>query len=257
MFNSNKCKDETFKPELKGKNILRYGIDWNNEYVSYGEWIAEPRNPSFFQGGKILVRQIPSKKSLIVGYTEDFYIIDQSAFIAKSKNSISIDAKYVLVCLNSKLMFWYFRNENNEFDELFPKIKAKELKSLPILEIHKSKQLPFIEKANIMLEKNEELQKVQTSFLKLLQSKFENLELSKKLSNWHSLTFGAFIKELEKQKIKLSLQQQTEWMSFFDAEKEKALAILATIHATDKAIDAMVYALYNLTEEEIKIVEGV
>jgi hypothetical protein len=107
-----------------------------------------------------------------------------------------------------------------------------------------------------MLAKNEELLKVQTSFLKLLQSKFENLQLNKKLNDWHSLTFGAFMKELEKQKIKLSLQEQADWMPFFEAEKEKALAILATIHATDNAIDAMVYALYNLTDEEIKIVEG-
>ena len=62
---------------------------------------------------------------------------------------------------------------------------------------------------------------------------------------------------MEKQKIKLSLQEQADWMPFFEAEKEKAASILATIHTTNKAIDAMVYALYNLTEEEIKIVEGV
>jgi hypothetical protein len=29
------------------------------------------------------------------------------------------------------------------------------------------------------------------------------------------------------------------------------------INETDAAIDQMVYALYNLTEEEIKIVEGI
>ena len=36
--------------------------------------------------------------------------------------------------VNSKLMFWYYRNENNEFDTLFPKIKAKEIRALPIVE---------------------------------------------------------------------------------------------------------------------------
>jgi hypothetical protein len=34
------------------------------------------------------------------------------------------------------------------------------------------------------------------------------------------------------------------------------MAIKNEIDATDKEIDKMVYALYGLTEEEIKIVEG-
>ena len=38
---------------------------------------------------------------------------------------------------------------------------------------------------------------------------------------------------------------------------EKVLELKAEIDKTDKEIDAMVYALYELTEEEIKIVEGV
>jgi len=52
------------------------------------------------------------------------------------------------------------------------------------------------------------------------------------------------------------LPQQSEWMQYFDQQKTKALALQTVIDDTDKEIDAMVYALYGLTEEEIKIVEG-
>ncbi|MFA6101380.1 MAG: hypothetical protein WCV67_00930 [Victivallaceae bacterium] len=38
-------------------------------------------------------------------------------------------------------------------------------------------------------------------------------------------------------------------------ESKRAQELKATIDATDKAIDQMVYELYGLTEEEIKIVE--
>jgi hypothetical protein len=38
--------------------------------------------------------------------------------------------------------------------------------------------------------------------------------------------------------------------------KQKALALKAEIDRTDKEIDQMVYELYGLTEEEIRIVEG-
>jgi hypothetical protein len=43
----------------------------------------------------------------------------------------------------------------------------------------------------------------------------------------------------------------------FEDNKKKALALIAEIDKTDKEIDQMVYALYGLTQEEIKIVEGV
>jgi len=38
--------------------------------------------------------------------------------------------------------------------------------------------------------------------------------------------------------------------------KQKALALKAEIDRTDREIDQMVYELYDLTEEEIRIVEG-
>ena len=72
-----------------------------------------------------------------------------------------------------------------------------------------------------------------------------------------SLPCSGFLQELDKQKIKLTLPQQAEWMQYFEAEKAKANAIQQLISATDKEIDDLVYALYGLTEQEIKIVEGV
>ena len=76
------------------------------------------------------------------------------------------------------------------------------------------------------------------------------------VQDWPSLDFKDFLKELTKQKIKISLAEQTEWMQHFETEKAKANAIQELISATDKEIDQMVYTLYGLTKEEIKIVEG-
>ena len=256
VFNASFKKDNTYKPELRGKNVSRYLITWSNEYISYGEWLAEPRDPKYFVGDKILIRQIPSKSSLVLGFTSEDFIIDQSTFIAKQKFESNIDCKYALACLNSKLTFWIFRNENNEFDELFPKIKAKEFKSLPIINLSKAEQFPFIVKADIMLSKNKELQQIKQQLMQLLQGKYEGLTLSKKLQDWPSLSFKDYLKELDKQKIKLSLPEQAEWMQYFEAEKKKANAIQLLINTTDKEIDNMVYALYGLTEEEIRVVEG-
>ena len=70
------------------------------------------------------------------------------------------------------------------------------------------------------------------------------------------LSYPEFIKELGKKKVKLSLSQEAEWEDYFIEESKKALELKATIDATDKAIDAMVYELYGLSEKEIGIVEN-
>ncbi len=46
-----------------------------------------------------------------------------------------------------------------------------------------------------------------------------------------------------------------EWMELFEEKKAEAKALKQEIEKTDKEIDQMVYELYGLTEDEIKIVE--
>ena len=55
---------------------------------------------------------------------------------------------------------------------------------------------------------------------------------------------------------KLSLTDEAEWEEYFVQESKKALDLKSKIETTDKEIDLMVYALYELTNEEIKIVEA-
>lgn len=186
VFNATSKIDKTYLPELRGRNLSKYSFTWDNEYISYGNWLAEPRVPEFFEGDKILIRQIPAKKSLIASYIKETFVVDQTAYIAKPKDELNIF--FYLGILNSKLLFWYFQNVHNEFDQLFPKIKVKEFNSLPLPSIEFSTNTISDIVANI------------------LNSKFINKNDD--------------ITDLENQ------------------------------------IDQLVYKLYNLTDEEIKIIEN-
>ena len=44
-------------------------------------------------------------------------------------------------------------------------------------------------------------------------------------------------------------------MQYFNEQKQKALELKAEVDRIDKEIDQMVYELYGLTTEEIKVVE--
>ena len=55
---------------------------------------------------------------------------------------------------------------------------------------------------------------------------------------------------VEKQKIVISLQEQSEWLHFFNAQKNKAESLQSAISQTDITINNLVYELYQLNEEE-------
>ena len=111
-------------------------------------------------------------------------------------------------------------------------------------------------KAELMLSLNKELQIVSGKFQRSLQRKFNLEDLPGKLQNWYLLSYPEFVTELAKKKVKLSLTEEAEWEAYFLQEAAQALAIKSEIEKTENEIDRMVYELYGLTEEEIKIVEG-
>jgi hypothetical protein len=61
---------------------------------------------------------------------------------------------------------------------------------------------------------------------------------------------------LEKQKIEIPLKKQKEWRELFDSEKATYVSLQTQIENTDKEINNRVYTLYELTDEEIQIIEN-
>lgn len=179
------------------------------------------------------------------------------------KNNDRINLRYLLTILNSKLLSFYARKKyiNTSLQGGYIELRVFQVKQLPIKDISLSAQQPFIDKADLMLSLNKDFQ-AQTQKLSTYISSQYNLEkLSTKLSNWYELDFPDFIKELNKaiktaKGTPLTKKDEFEWMELFQENKKKANELKTQIDQTDKEIDKMVYELYGLTEEEIKIVEG-
>jgi hypothetical protein len=119
-------------------------------------------------------------------------------------------------------------------------------------------QNPFIQKADLMLELNKKLQELKQNFYDELKLE----KLTNKLQKFEELEFDDFIKEYTKsKKIKFAdkLEERNfknDWKALFENDKKEVLEIQNQINITDKEIDQMVYKLYDLTQDEIKIVEG-
>ena len=255
IWHSNVKKDETYKKELKGEDVKQYLLNWNNElWISYGEWLAAPRERKFFVNKRILIREI-TKDKLFACYTEEEFYNTPSLINVINEKDI-LELKYILTIINSKLLGWYHNKTSPKANKgLFPKILVNDVRNLPLVNIPLEKQQPFIEKADKMLSLNKELQDLSQKFQRMSLRKFDLEKLSTKLQEWYLFDFSEFIKELKRLKVKLSLSQESEWEEYFLEEKLKAVAIDLEIKNTDKEIDSMVYRLYDLTDEEIKIIE--
>ncbi|MDQ1352405.1 MAG: hypothetical protein QG657_2711 [Acidobacteriota bacterium] len=250
-----KIDDNTF-PYLEGRDVNRYFIKWSGGYLKYGEHLAAPRSFDIFSNKKIIIREITGSypKSINATYSEDVLLFNMSNIAVIEKHGSRVSLKYILGILNSSLMSYYFmKNTPKAVRQMFPKIILQDLRQFPI-RIAENQQ-PLIEKVESMLAENNRLHTTANGLIQLLQSKWPNLSITGKLSDWYTLSFEEFRNELEKQKIKLSLSEQSEWLQYFNEQKQKTETIQSLIAKTNNEIDKMVYQLYQFTDEEIRIVE--
>jgi len=161
---------------------------------------------------------------------------------------------YCLVAaLNSKLLNYLHTLRKSGENKAFAQFSGVYVKSFPYKNSD-DKNFEFL--VNKITEQTGELNKHTDKFLELIVSKFDIEKLSRKLQSWHELTFKQFLKELKKKKVELSLDKEAEWLDYFTQQKTQADALKTQIAQTDAEIDAMVYELYGLGEEEVQVVEG-
>lgn len=238
-----------FEKDIRGRERGRMDIDEGWFLYIY------PKSLTKFGVSKIMTQEISLGCNITYDEKGEFY--HPTTVYSFVKNDIfNVDDKFYLGILNSKVMWFFLKNTGTELGGGYFRFKTNYLKPFPLPEIPENPNL-IIDKVNSILSLNKDLKEVSSKFQRTLQRKFEVLQkLPKKLENWYELTFTDFVKELKKKKIKLSLAEEAEWEDYFIKEQQKAIEIKAQITKTDKEIDAMVYELYGLTDEEIVIIEN-
>jgi len=256
IWHANFKKDETYKKELAGGDVNRYRIVWNGEsWISYGDWLAAPRKKEFFVLPRILIREITNCR-LFCSYIEEEFYNTPSIVNIIPKQNCELNLKYLLAIINSSLIGWYHNQTSPKAQKgLFPKILINDVRNLPIAFC--ANQTLLIEKADSMLKYNAELHKKYTDFIAIVKSNFNIKKITDKLKNFFDYDFKEFLLELKKQKIEIDLKKQVEWKNFYLEFKKEINELQYQINQTDTEIDKIVFELYDLTPEEITIIENV
>ena len=114
----------------------------------------------------------------------------------------------------------------------------------------------MINKVDLMIELNHTLLKESKSFTDWLMHTFQIEDLSQKLEKYYKLSFDGFLNEVKKKKVNVKSRDNYQTLK---QEFEKSIIVvnplLHQITETDNEIDKLIYAVYILTNEEIKIIE--
>lgn len=232
----------------KGKKYLTPYLSRNNNIISKNRILL-------YNSPKIIIAKIGLKCEAFYDKNGEYASINTNCIHSFKDDFLP---EFILCWINSKLYNYIFECL---FDGLrmsggYLLYSSPNLKNTYIKKISPEAQQPFIEKADLMLKLNKDLQEGKNAFISFIRGEFNLDKISTKLEEWYTLPFDNFTKELEKLKVKLTSTQKYDLKPLFDREAAKLLAIKSEIETTDREIDQMVYKLYDLTPEEIKIVEG-
>jgi len=143
----------------------------------------------------------------------------------------------------------------------FVQINAAYINPLPIpsaTDEQKAALGDLAQTAQKAAEKRYDLQQSITRRIPDLAADPASTKFSTKLKNWWELAdFAAFQKEVKKSlKSEIPLKERNEWESWISETRDTINALSATIKTTEDEINKQVYALFDLTPDEIKLLEA-
>ncbi|MDR1923521.1 MAG: Eco57I restriction-modification methylase domain-containing protein, partial [Planctomycetaceae bacterium] len=251
-------------PCLIGADVSRYSINFLNKFIDAKHPEYARLQQTFVESDLYLRRVAATLTATLnpIHMNNSGFDINSDKRYAFTKNIYGIilhkefQPPFVLAILNSKLGSFYYQHKfSTKKIDLFPEIQTYLFNRIPIKNITQKKQKPLIALANEMSSLHANAQTQQHEFLRRLTDNLTNIKITKILEHFDRLQYKEFLAELLKQKIKIPLRNQNEWEEFFNDSKTKCNNITKQIEEIDRKINELVYELYGLTEDEIKIIE--
>ena len=180
------------------------------------------------------------------------HILDRIYYFKVNEN---FNSKFVLAVLNSKIMTYFYDivYGSTKIGGGYIDLKGSQIENFPIPNISLEFQKELADLADIMIDLNAQFAKVTNNFWTLLKANYNVEKIPSALSEFYKLDFKEFLKI---SKIKVPLSEQGEVLEFFESFKAKCAELNSQLKATDERINTAVYKLYNLSDDEIKVVEN-
>jgi tRNA1(Val) A37 N6-methylase TrmN6 len=246
---------------LKGIDIRKWAIK-ENRYLDNKENLKWDDARRFLKPKVIAQRIIahienPNPHIKITACFDEEGIIITNTLTAFKLNE-KIDPKFWLAYLNSKFLSFYTYNfiysraiRTMDFYDFY-------IQQLPVPKImieDTNKQKSIINNAELLIQLNKSMQDEINKTKSWLNNSFGVEKFTEKIEKYYKLDSREFLDELKKQINTKSRKNSLALTEGFEESKAVINPLLLQIKETDSEIDKMVYDLYGLTPEEIKIIE--
>ncbi len=278
---------ELLKPYLEGKDLKTWHIDTQDLWLIYipkhriaitdfpaierhlrpfkaalekratnQEWFelqqSQERYSAAFSKAKIIFPDIADHPR---------FSLDDGAFLATTCFCIEVSKPWVLALLNSRTVWWLIQQVTPFVRGGFHRLKSQYIELLPVPTADtptRTRLATLAESAQRAAEARRDLQhQFWLRVLTDLAPGGQSAKLTNKLLDWPALDFKAFHDEIKKQfKQPIPLAERDDWQARFDAEKARVAELTAEIARCEREIDAEVYRLFDLTGEEIALIES-
>lgn len=249
---------DNYKPLLMGRDINRFVIRSNPlHFVLYDRGLLNrARDEDIFLAKKIVIQRISGGFTPIKGAIDNgqYYTFNSVNNILIKDSSI-YSYEFILGILNSKLINWYYSVNFSNKSFLTVNISKTYLERLPIVKKNDQEQSVLVKLVNKITNLISSVDILKTKANDFIEAEFHAGLLI--FNKDYSITgWNEFIELLNHKGVILEIEKKEKLFEWFKSKQYEIKELHSQVKMLNNDIDNEVYKLYELSEEEIKIVES-
>lgn len=207
---------------------------------------SQPGYEATYAGSKIIFRDISDRCT---------FAHDEGTYLDMTCFAITSDDFRVLAYLNSSLTWYWLKGLTPEVRGGFARLKRQFVSQIPLPEDLPTELGDCGQSASRAARSRKDLER---AVQRRIQSDLGGgRKLTRKLEAWHDLDFAAFRAEVKKVfGTEIPLKERGDWEAYLTESAAEVRRLSAEIAAAEREIDAIVYRLFDLTPDEIALLEA-
>jgi len=196
-----------------------------------------------------------------IGDSSPFHVDTEGSLMANTGYFIPSDEHHLAAYLNSKLLWFTYLNVSAQIRGGFVRFFSNHLGEMPIPnwpDAAKTELAALSEKAHAAAKTRLTLQTALTRRIPDLCPPSREAKLTTRLQEWWTLPdFAAFRAEVKKVfKADIPLADRSDWEDWINRDRAEIARLTAEIAQAEAQIDSIVYDLFDLTKDEIALLES-
>jgi TaqI-like C-terminal specificity domain/N-6 DNA Methylase len=277
---------DLLKPFLRGENIKRWRVesegfflintprgkvdidaypavrDWLLPFKSKLENRATKQQWFELQQAQLAYQPSFSTPKIIYGHfaQERIFAFDTDGYFSNDKSYFIPNATFdLLSLLNSRVAWSFITSISPAVRGGFHEMRVQYLEKVPIPKIASSgrNRLARLGESSTTFAKRRFNTQTTVRHRILDLASPERAKLSRKLTEWWTLDFAAFRDEVKRVfRTDIPVKEREEWESYLAKHAAEVRSLDAEIATAEREIDAIVYRLFDLTPDEIALLEA-